>query len=196
MFMSDKPMSLMDAIYKRHSVRSYLPEAIARQTINALLAAAVQAPTGLDLESWAFVVVQDRKLLGKLSELAKEHYLQEVRHEHLERSRRTFEHIENHDFNIFYNAGTLIIICALTDDPLGAAGCWLAAENLMLAACAMGLGSCVIGSSVAGLNSAAAKSELGISDAYTVVAPLLVGVPTCDGVPAPRKPPKILAWKA
>lgn len=188
-------MSLMDAIYKRRSVRSYLPHKIDRHTIQALLAAAVQAPTGLDLESWAFVVVQDRDLLKKLSDQAKECYSQEVRRVRLDQSGRTFEHIENPDFNIFYNAGTLILLCARTDDHLGDASCWLAAENLMLTACAMGLGTCVIGSSVAGLNSPEARADLGVPDSYAVIVPILLGVPTGDGVPAPRKPPNILAWK-
>jgi nitroreductase len=188
-------MRLIDAIYKRHSVRSYLPDTVDQQTIHALLAAAVQAPTGLDLESWAFVVVQNRDVLKKLSEHAKECYLQEVHRIRLDQGRRTFEHIENPDFNIFYNASTLILICARSEDLLGGASCWLAAENLMLTACAMGLGTCVIGSSVAGLNSPEAKAELGIPDLYAVIVPILLGVPTSDGVPAPRKPPKILAWK-
>lgn len=191
----DTPMSLMDAIKKRHSVRSYSPDAVDQSTINTLLAAAVQAPTGLDLESWAFVVVQDRGLLEKLSEHAKECYLQEVHRVHLDQGRNTFEHIENPDFNIFYNAGTLILICARSDDLFGGPSCWLAAENLMLTACAMGLGTCVIGSSVAGLNAPETKVELGISAGYSVIVPVLLGIPTCDGVPAPRKPPTILAWK-
>lgn len=43
------------------------------------------------------------------------------------------------------------------------ADCWLAAENLMLSACALGLGTCCIGSAIPALNSPEAKSELGIS---------------------------------
>ena len=49
------------------------------------------------------------------------------------------------DFNISHDAGTLIAICA-PSATFSTADCWLAAENLMLAACAMGLGTCCIGS--------------------------------------------------
>lgn len=102
--------------------------------------------------------------------------------------------LSNPDYNIFYDASTLIVICG---KPLGsfvAADCWLAAENLMLAACAMGLGSCCIGFAVPVLNDLDVKRELGIPPAVTAVAPLLVGVPSGATPPVSRKPPEILRW--
>ena len=62
------------------------------------------------------------------------------------------------DFNIFYNASTLIVICAKLRGPFVVADCWLAAENLMLAACSMGLGTSIIGSAVPGLDTAETKA--------------------------------------
>jgi nitroreductase len=72
--------------------------------------------------------------------------------------------------------------------------CWLAAENLMLAACDPGLGSCVIGSAVAVLNIRTVKAELGVPDDYSVIAPVVVGVPTENTPPTSRKEPLVLAW--
>lgn len=48
-------------------------------------------------------------------------------------------------FKIFYDAGTLILICVARSNDFVAADCWLAAEHLMLAAGAEGLGPCCIG---------------------------------------------------
>ena len=75
------------------------------------------------------------------------------------------------------------------------ADCWLTAENLMLAACAIGLGSCVIGSCVAALNLTGVKAELGIPAEFSVVAPIIVGVPSGETAATSRKDPLILAWK-
>jgi hypothetical protein len=44
------------------------------------------------------------------------------------------------------------------------ADCWLAPENLMLAACAKGLGACVIGLAVSALSTPEWKAELKIPD--------------------------------
>jgi hypothetical protein len=48
-------------------------------------------------------------------------------------------------FNLFYDAGTLIVVCRRMAGAFADADCWLAVENLMLAATARGLGSCCIG---------------------------------------------------
>jgi nitroreductase len=75
------------------------------------------------------------------------------------------------------------------------ADCWLAAENLMLASSAIRLGSCVIGSAVAALNIRKVKEDLDIPDEYTVIAPIVVGVPSGKIQATSRKEPFILSWK-
>ena len=64
-------------------------------------------------------------------------------------------------FCVFYDASTLIVICAKPMGPFVSADCWLAAENLMLAASALGLGTCCIGSAIPALNSPEAKPRAG-----------------------------------
>jgi nitroreductase len=187
--------SVFEAILARRSVRSYLPEEIGRNIVQTLLEAAVHAPTAMHEETWAFVVVQNRQILKRLSDRAKPLFVEEMRHYNLSGSRRSFEHFSKPDFNIFHGAGTLIVICT---QPLGrfdAADCWMAAENLMLAACAMGLGSCVIGSCVGALNEQEVKTELGIPDHYAAIAPIIVGVPSGETAVTARKQPLILSWK-
>lgn len=124
--------------------------------------AAVRAPTAMREEPWAFVVVQHQKILKQLSDKTKPIFVEEMRHRNAQGIRHSFEHFARADFNIFHGASTLIIICAKPLSPFVVADCWLAAENLMLAACDMGLGSCVIGSAVSVLNINAVKTELGI----------------------------------
>ena len=188
-------ISIMDAIYKRSSVRSYSPERLGRTTIRTLLAAAVRAPTAVHLEPWVFAIVQDTSVLKHLSDRAKPLFLEEVHRAHLDRGGHSLDMFASPDFNMFYNAGTLIIICG---KPLGSfvvADCWLAAANLILAACSMELGTCIIGSAVPALNSPDIKAELGIADKLTAIAPIIVGVPAGETPPTARKEPEVLFWK-
>jgi nitroreductase len=184
-----------EAIFARRSVRSYRPDVLDDNTIHSLLEAAVQAPTAMHEEPWAFVVVQDHALLQRLSDLAKPLFVEEARHRKTHGHSHSFDHFTRPDFNIFHGADTLIIICARPTSQFVAADCWLAAENLMLAASAIGLGSCVIGSAVAALNIHKVKAELGIPDDYSAIAPLVVGVPGGETATTSRNAPKILFWK-
>jgi nitroreductase len=187
-------MSVFEAILARRSVRSYTDHPLHRTTIKTLLEAAVRAPTAVHEEPWTFVVMQDKAALKRLSDRAKPLFVEEVRSAHLESRDHSFTVFTEANFNMFYDAGTLIIICAKPMGPYAAADCWLAAENLMLAARAMGLGSCVIGSALAALNLPEVKHELGIPAEMTAVAPIIVGVPTGETPSSSRKAPEILAW--
>lgn len=189
------PMSVMDVIYRRRSARSYLPQKLDSSTIQALLEAAVRAPTAIHGEPWAFVVVQDKNLLRRLSDRAKKTLAEEalrIRHDGGVYAPDFFQQPE---FNFFYNAGTLIVICGKSTRLFAAADCWLAAENLILAASSMKLGTCIIGSVISWLNSSAGKAELGVPPEYSVVAPIVVGVPGETAPPTSRKEPRIFAWK-
>lgn len=187
--------NLMDAIYGRVSVRSYTGRPLDRVTIHTLLSAAVRAPTAIHLEPWAFVVVQSQKILERLSDRTKSLFVAEVHRGHLDRGGHSFEKFSSPDFDVFYGAGTLIVICARSSSPFVAADCWLAAENLMLAAHAMGFGTCVIGSALSALNTPEAKAELGIPIDVTPYAPIVLGVPRGETPTSPRKEPEILAWR-
>ncbi|MDO8262252.1 MAG: nitroreductase family protein [Gallionella sp.] len=187
--------SILKFIHARHSVRAYAPTPLDSATVQTLLDAAVHAPTAMHEEPWAFAVVQHHALLQRLSDLAKPLFVEEVRHRNAHGASHSFDHFTRPDFNIFHGANTLIIICAKPLGPFVAADCWLAAENLMLAANALGLGSCVIGSAVAALNIHKVKTELGIPDEYSVIAPIVVGVPSGETKASSRKEPLILSWK-
>jgi len=186
--------NVFEAILSRRSVRTYAPDELDRNTVQTLLEAAVRAPTAMHEVPWAFVVVQDHALLQRLSDLAKPLFVEEIRHRIALGTSHSFEHFTRPDFNIFHGAPTLIIICAKPSSQFVAADCWLAAENLMLAASAIGLGCCVIGSAVTALNIRKVKMELGIPDEYSVIVPIVVGVPSGESPSTSRKDPLILSW--
>lgn len=200
--LQDRPLSALDAIFMRRSVRAYAPQQLDESTVRALLDAAVQAPTAMHAEPWAFVVVQDRAMLKRLSDRAKGSWAKDAAHYrdlHVPgdavAARAFAEQFASPDFCVFYDAGTLVVICARRMGPFVAADCWLAAENLILAACALGLGTCCIGSAIPVLNSPDVKAELGIPAEVQAVVPIIVGVPSGPATEVARRDPEILYWK-
>ncbi|GAB3254106.1 nitroreductase family protein [Chitinimonas naiadis] len=193
MIPSPDMLNTLDAIRSRRSVRAYNKTPPDQSTLQWLMDAAVLAPTALHGEPWSFLIIQSPALLKRLSTISKQQVIAETPTSGPER-RHLLELFGQPDFNIFYNAPTLIVICSVRQGPFVEADCWLAAENLMLAAAAIGLGSCVIGSAVAGLNSPVMKAELGIPADHTAVAPIIVGTPLSQSEPMPRKAPHILGW--
>jgi nitroreductase len=185
-------MNVYEAILARRSVRRYISQPVEPDIVRLLIEAAIHAPSAFHGEPWAFFVIDDDAALTQLSDQAKPLFLNEARRLGQKRSSRCLEAFEDPEFNIFYNAGTLIVICGDTSSPYSAADSWLAAENLMLAACAMGLGSCVVGCAVPALNEPATKQRLGVPEKYAAVAPIIVGYPAEETPPTPRREPLIL----
>lgn len=185
--------SIFETILARRSVRSFKKNRLDKAIISSLLEAAVHAPTAIHLEPWAFVIIQDKKILHNLSKIAKPIFLADIHQHRTEFSIKELDVFNSPDFNIFYDADTVIAICGKTASPLFTADCWLAAENLMLAACAMGLGSCVIGSALPAFNLPGIRVELRIPDEYTVVAPIALGYPENEAPPSLRKAPVIIS---
>jgi nitroreductase len=184
---TERPLSALDVIFTRRSVRSYTGQKVDAATIRSLLDAAVQAPTAMHAEQWLFVVIQNDTVLKRYSDLAKAACIAEAEH---------FPELHDPHFSMFYNAGTLVVIYGRAEGRFAAADCWLASQNLMLAACALGLGTCLIGSAVSTLDSPEAKSEFGLPAGAIAVAPIIVGIPSGEVAEgSPRQEPQITYWK-
>lgn len=60
----------MEAIFNRRSVRKYSGEKVEEIKIEKMLRAAMQAPSAGNQQAWEFVVVRDKDMLKKLSEVS------------------------------------------------------------------------------------------------------------------------------
>lgn len=185
-------MNVTEAIHARRAVRSYTPQTVDEATVRSLLRAAVQAPSAMNLQPWVFAVVQDAARLARWSERAKTLLLARA-----EREPRTNQYaalLSEPSFNIFYDASTLVVIGARERGTYTEADCWLAAENLMLAACEVGLGTCCIGFAIPLLNTPELKAELALPSKGIAVAAIIVGHPAAVPPPIPHAEPEILSW--
>lgn len=59
-------MELMDVILARRSVRRYLPDPVAREDLEKIVAAGIEAPSGTNLQLRQYVIVDDAAVLGEL----------------------------------------------------------------------------------------------------------------------------------
>jgi len=185
-------MELKQAIRLRHAVRSYTRHSVAEQDVHRLLEAAVRAPNARNEQPWSFAIVQNRDLLQRYSDQTKLLLSSEGTTE--SPAGRALLHSPG--FDVFHGAGTLIVICARIDNEYAEADCWLAAENLMLTAFDLGLGSCPVGSAVRVLNSKQVKAELDIPREIAAMAPIVLGYSDeAASLPTPRAAPRVLSFR-
>jgi nitroreductase len=182
-------MDLGEAICGRRSVREFTDEAVDDATIRALIDAGVHAPSASNGQPWAFVVVRDRDLLDRVSQEAKVHALANLREGPLAARYRTM--LSDPDYQIFHHAPALIVISGTGSRGWVVEDCALAAENLMLAAYGVGLGTCWIGFAQGYLNTPEGKALLDLPEAWVSVAPIIVGHPRATPAATSRKEPEI-----
>jgi len=187
-------MDVMHAIFHRHAVRDFLPRPVAKEVVMELIRAAIQAPSAANLQPWAFVVVRGRKRLEEMSEQAKK-YLLEMLPQTLELHQRS-DALTNPQTNVFHHAGTLIVVCARPPrfNYVPSEDCCLAAQNLMLTAHAMGLGTCPVGFVRPWLNLPEIQRSLRMPYHCSAVMPIVVGWPAVESPPAAPRTEAEIVW--
>jgi nitroreductase len=186
-------MNVEDAIFGRRSAREYSNQAVDEATILRLIDAAVQAPSAVNEQPWDFSVVRDQGLLANVSRDAKAHMAATMPKDRV--AVGTASHFRallgDPAFQIFHNAPVLILISGGTPGSWIVEDCALAAENLMLMAYSLGLGSCWIGFAQRYLSTPEGKRALGLPPACVPVAPIIVGYPSAPPTAVTRNEPKV-----
>lgn len=162
-------MDVFEAIKTRRSVRNFTDQPVSEKEVNKLLDAAVQAPSAGNLQPWEFIVVRKPEVKHGLSQAAL-------------------------DQKFIEQAPVVIVVCA---DPAksapryGSRGIDLyclqdtaaAAQNILLAAQALGLGTCWVGA----FNEERAREVLKIPKPVRPVAIIPVGHAVRSPMERPRK---------
>lgn len=186
---------VLQVIRERRSVRRYTTEPIGDALLDVLLAAAIWAPSAVNAQPWAFGVIRDRALLNQYAERAKAIYLSDPPVAEIATTPEPVllhlrELLSQPGYDVFHGASALITIYAAT--PEDVPDCYLAAENLMLAAYATGLGTCPIGLARPLMNQRDTKHELDVPSHMIAALPVVVGHPAERPPATPRNPPNVL----
>lgn len=140
-------MEVFEAIRSRRAVRHYRPDPVSREQVLSVLGAANQAPSGLNRQPWEFLVVTGEKIreMGKSYHSTLTEYLKNWEASPM----RDF--ITKDDFirsAETYGGAPVVIVVLVKADPLPAfckadlESASAAVQNLLLAATALGLGTC------------------------------------------------------
>lgn len=184
-------MNILQAIRERRAVRDFRPDPVSAGMLYQLIAAASWAPSAMNEQPWHFTIVTDRAVLDEISAQAKAWMLKNL--SAMPRPIHFRDLLMEQDFHIFYNAPCLVVISAVSTGPWMREDAALAAENLMLTATGLGLGSCWIGFAQGWLNTPEGCRILNLPDKALVVAPIIVGRPRTEPPPVDRKPP-LVSW--
>ncbi len=142
----------LEVLMSRRSVRKYLEKQIPEEALQKILAAGMQAATAMNRQSWHFTVVQDKAFLDKISE-AVGGVLSASGVPSLH------ERAQDAEFHAFHRAPTVVFV-STEGSTYSLADCANASQNMCLAATALNLGSCYIGSFVQAFSQAQGKQLL------------------------------------
>ena len=182
---------IIDAIKSRRAIRSYQDKPVPGSAIQTLLEVATYAPSAVNAQPWKFTIVTNQDEMKRLSDKAKPtliRMLPDVGDEGLVGLKKR---LSDPQFNIFYNAPLLIFVSG-NKAPYAIYDCSMAAQNMMLAAYSIDLGSCWIGTAVTIANDPKVKPTLGIPDDHEVHAAIIFGYPKGTPKAPAKKPAQVL----
>lgn len=167
----------LNAILTRRSCRKYTAELPKREDLERIIEAGLYAASGKGGQSSIVVAVTDRALRDRLMEM----------------NRKIGGWAEG--FDPFYGAPAVLLVLAKKDTPFTVADGSLSMGNMMLAAHALGLGSCWINRAREEFQSEEGREilrSLGVEGEYEGVGHCVVGYPA-QTLPeaAPRKPGRV-----
>ncbi len=176
----------LDLIAGRRSHRKYLSDQLTEAQLSAIIDAALQAPSAMNLQPWHFTVVQDQDLLDRISSAVWEYVLTK---DPSDRSRR----FDDPDFHVFYHAPTVVFLSA-SPSHYAPIDCGIAVQNIVLAAESLDLGSVILGmpkDAFAGGRREEMEKLLRLPQGNVFMIAVALGTPDDDKPPHPIGPDKV-----
>lgn len=155
--------AVIENIMSRRSIRAYKPCTVARDTMQTILECGINAPSGMNRQSWEVRVVDNPETMAEIVQLMA---------------------AGNPDVDpgaikgCFRGAPVMVFIANDPAYDFSVIDCGLLSENIMLSGWSLGVGSVCLGSPVRFLrNAPEALAKLGFSEGYTPVICIGMGYP-------------------
>jgi nitroreductase len=184
-------MPFSELLLKRRSIRKYLDKPVDLDLLQEIIHESTLAPSAGNEQPWKFIIVQNTKVLRKISEDCKETLLARIAANPNDYAQKYARMLQNETFNIFYNAPCLVLILGESQVKNLLFDCTLAASYFMMAAAAKGLGTCWI-NFARELTNPALLEMIGVPVNHAIVAPIIIGYPAIVPVPPKQKTATIL----
>lgn len=169
---TDEGNAVIENIMSRRSIRAYKPCTVARDTMQTILECGINAPSGMNRQSWEVRVVDNPETMAEIIRLMA---------------------ACNPDVDpgaikgCFRGAPVMVFIANDPAYDFSVIDCGLLSENIMLSGWSLGVGSVCLGSPVRFLrNAPEALAKLGFSEGYTPVICIGMGYPAESPEAKPR----------
>ena len=192
--MSDDP-SLFDAMYTNRSIRQFRSDSVPEALLERILDAAIRAPSGTIRQHWRFLVLRDPDLRARVGALYGDVFREVYNPDRVPASAQQARVLRSAAYlaeHMGHEPPVLILAClenAPGDPPatrIAGSSIYPAVQNLMLAARALGLGTCL--TTIHVRREAEVKGLLGIPDHVDTYALIPLGYPATPFGPLTRKP--------
>lgn len=188
-----------ETIFHRRSIRRFDERQIEEAALQQILQAGLYAPSAGGWQGVLFAVCQDKDVNARLGKIKRANSSPRMATGNSYVSREQPSIADDPRLtNAFYDAPTVITLFAPKDFLFSVDDCAVAAENMMLAADALGIGSCYIGQgwpAFADPYGQAVLRQWEIPVTHYAVAQLLLGYPRPGDkhpTPKPRKEGRII----
>lgn len=162
---------VVENIMNRRSIRKYKPEQIGQAQLDTIIQCGINAPSALNKQSWEVRVIQNSELLDKINKI----FVEDAKGKSLPGSASK---AQEDGFSVFHDSPTLIIVAKDKSNSYSAVDCGLFAQNILLSAESMNIGTCVIGS-IAGIFNKPESKELleaiNLPDTHEVIFGISLG---------------------
>ena len=164
--------AVIENIMSRRSIRAYKPCTVARDTMQTILECGINAPSGMNRQSWEVRVVDNPETMAEIVQLMA---------------------AGNPDVDpgaikgCFRGAPVMVFIANDPAYDFSVIDCGLLSENIMLSGWSLGVGSVCLGGPVRFLrNAPEALAKLGFSEGYAPVICIGMGYPAESPEAKPR----------
>lgn len=154
--------AVIENIMARRSIRKYKPQTVSRDTMKVILECGINAPNGQNKQSWEVRVVDNPEIMEFIKAAIS----------------------EGRDMNVgscFRGAPVMVFIARDPSYDFSAYDCGLLAENMMLSATSLGVGSICLGSPIRFIAECPQKGQildkLGFSEGYELCLCVGFGYP-------------------
>ncbi len=180
---------VIEAINTRRSTRAYEPKPIPKEIIKTIIEAGNRAPSQGRVvkgkkdplfQPWRFVVVEDPEFKQKLLQTTlpiwkkSTEQTQQLFPEWYEKAMRLQEVMDEPKDMVYYSAPVILFVIGLAEY---AVSCALACQNIMIAAHALGLGSCYVGFGSLVKGDTEIVHTLELVDNERIYGPIVLGYP-------------------
>lgn len=173
---NDAGNAVLECIMTRTSIRAYTEQPVEEEKVEALLRAGMAAPTAVNAQPWHFVVVVDQEKLGELA-------------------------AANPHAKMLETAPLAIVVCGDMNKTLDGKGrefwiqdCSAAAENILLAAHAQGLGAVWTAVYPADERIVAVSETLKLPETIVPLCTIVIGYPADSPQPKDKWNPENVSF--